>query len=156
MPLAFLGALLLLLFLLPWRRQAAGRRPGSGTKVFFLHIVYTFLDIRRGKSWPFPFPPRPSLLPPFGPRGDILVKGGAASRRQFCDSADSCLGIKQSLPQISVFLDPLCVIRLSGKTSFQPVFFFNVVDTFHQLRAKSLINNPDSGAGVESTRVIAA
>lgn len=158
MPLAFLGALLLLLFLLPWRRQAAGRRPGGGTKAFFffLHILYTFLDICWGKSWPFPLPPRLSLLPPLGPRGDVLVKGGAVSRRQFCDSADSCLGIKHSLPQIRVFLDPLCVIRLSGKISFQPLFFFTLLTLFISLRAKSLINNLDCRAGAESTRAIAA
>lgn len=55
MPLAFLGALLLLLFLLPQWRQAVGRRP-------------------------FPFPPPlrlPLLLLLLQPRGGFLINGRA-------------------------------------------------------------------------------
>lgn len=70
MALAFLGALLLLLFLLPWRRQAAGRRPGGGTEVvFFTHTLHGFRHMLKVKADLFLFLPDFLFFLPLG-RGE--------------------------------------------------------------------------------------
>ena len=108
MPLAFLGALLLLLlFLLPQWRQAVGRRPEAGGQTNINsreyqaasctpRSVYLYLETGQKRptihllaaesshfrNWPFPFPlplRLSLLLLPLGPRGELLIKGGAAS-----------------------------------------------------------------------------
>lgn len=97
MPLAFLGALLLLLFLLPQWRQAVGRRPKAGEQINMKHSPAQLIYFRKhdkrcpthltepshSGDWPFPFPlpfGLSLLLFTLGPRGELLIKGGAASR----------------------------------------------------------------------------
>lgn len=108
MPFAFLGVLLLFLFLFPQWWQAVGRRPGRRTNKYELwwarcvlpstsRFIYLGKHDKRYPSrhlaaepshivnWPFPFPlpfGLSLLLLPFGPRGELLIRGGAANRQE--------------------------------------------------------------------------